>query len=100
MTTTLVTQRRAWAGQAAALAAAGVRLLATDVGNPGRLRSRMFQGLQRPDLLLAVSDWTSREAVRAGPETGPILAELDALARREPEQGFYHELTSYEGLSA
>jgi hypothetical protein len=96
MTTTLVTQRRARAGQADALAAAGVRLLATGAAFPARLRIRIFQGLERPDLLLTVSEWTGREAVRPGLEDGPIRTEFDALAVGEPEFGFYHELTGYE----
>src|SRR5690242_6752117 len=100
MMTTLVAQRRAQAGQATALAAAGVRLLTTAGGNPARLRIRIFQGLERPDLLLTVSDWTSREAVRPGLEAGPIRAEFDALTRGTPELGFYHELTSYDPLTA
>ncbi|HZR99972.1 MAG TPA: antibiotic biosynthesis monooxygenase [Chloroflexota bacterium] len=101
MTTTLVTQRRARAGQAAALAAAGVRLLAaTSTWNPARLRLRIFQGRQRPDLLLMLSDWTSREAVRPNLEAGPVRAELDALTLGEPQHAFYHELTSYEEATA
>jgi quinol monooxygenase YgiN len=101
MTTTLVTQRRARAGQATALVAAGVRLLAaTDIWVPARLRLRIFQGRQRPDLLLMVSDWTSREAVRPHLEAGPIRSELDAYTLGEPEHGFYHVLTSYEPLTA
>jgi quinol monooxygenase YgiN len=101
MTTTLVTQRRARAGQATALVAAGLRLLGQgDAWNPARLRLRLFQGRHQPELLLMVSDWTSREAVRPQLLSSLIRSELDELTLGDVEYGFYHELTNYEPLLA
>ena len=101
MTTTLVTQRRARAHQAATLAEAGLRLVREPgAWSPARLRLRVFQGLQQPDLLLTVSDWTSREATEAYLKTSPVRPPLDALTVGKVDQGFYHELTAYEPLLA
>ena len=101
MTTTLVTQRRARAQQAAALSAAGLRLVREPGGwSPARLRPRVFQGLQQPDLLLIVSDWSSREAAETYLKTSPVRPPLDALTVGKSEQGFYHELTVYDPLVA
>src|SRR5438067_7835449 len=101
MTTTLVTQVRARAGQAPALPAAAVgHFRAADGWSPARLRLRLFQGREQPDLLLIVSDWTSRVAARRYLEAGPIRPELEGLALGAVEHGFYHELTTYEPLTA
>jgi quinol monooxygenase YgiN len=101
MTTTLVTQRRARARQAPALAAAGLRLVRQPgAWSPARLRLRVFQGFEQPDLLLIVSDWGSREAAETYLRTSPVRPPLDALTVGKSEQGFYHELTVYEPLLA
>jgi quinol monooxygenase YgiN len=101
MTTTLVTQRRARPGHAPELAAAGLRLVSEPgAWSPGRRRLRVFQGVQQPDLLLVVSDWSSREAAETYLKTSPIRPPLDALTVGKPEHGFYHELTVYEPLIA
>jgi quinol monooxygenase YgiN len=101
MTTTLVTQRRARSSQGADLAAAGLGLLGEPASwSPTRLRLRLFQGRQQPDLLLIVSDWASREAAETYMRTSPIRPEIDALTLGKVDYGFYHELTSYEPLTA
>jgi quinol monooxygenase YgiN len=101
MTTTLVTQRRARSTRATNLAAEGLRLLGeADAWSPGRLRLRLFQGRQHPDLLLIVSDWTSREAAQTYLKTSPIRPPIEALTLGKAAYGFYHELTSYEPLTA
>ncbi|HEY7065449.1 MAG TPA: hypothetical protein VII06_28485 [Chloroflexota bacterium] len=101
MVITLVTQRRARARQAAALADTAKRLLsAPDAWSPARLRARLFQGRQQPELLLIVSDWSSREAAARYLQVSRIGPQLDALALGHVQYGFYHELTVYEALTA
>lgn len=101
MVTTLVTQRRARARQGAALADTAKRLLsAADAWSPARLRVRLFQGRQQPELLLVVSDWSSREAAQRYLAASRIRPRLDALAVGPVQYGFYHELTAYEALTA
>ena len=96
MGTTLVTQRRARAGQAAALMEAAVRLFGEiEARSQARARPWLFLGQHRPDLLI-VSDWADREAARRYLADSPVRPELDRLTLGEPEYRFYHELTVYE----
>ena len=93
----MVTLRRARPGQAAALADTAVRLFgALDRNDPVRLRLRIFQGRYRPDLLLTVTDWASREAAGRYLAAGPIPGALDTLSVGLAESSFYHELSVHD----
>lgn len=101
MATTLVTQRHVRDQQAATLADAGLRVVREPGGwSPARLRLRVFQGLEQADLLLIVSDWSSRGAAEAYLKTSPVRPLLDPFTVGKVDQGFYHELTAYEPLRA
>jgi quinol monooxygenase YgiN len=95
-----VTQRQARSGQEAALVEAASRLFG-EVGtwSPARLRLRLFQGRDRPGVLLILSDWQSREATSKYLQRIDHLPQLDRYCSGVAERGFFHQLSGHDGIS-
>jgi hypothetical protein len=97
MLSTILTLRRARAGKSTQLLETALRSLDSPANyHPARLRLRMFQGRHRPDLLLILSDWTTRDAGAKYLATNPNREPVDELCVRRPTPSFYHPLSVYE----
>ena len=90
MSVAVVTLRRAQPGQGDAVVDLTRRHLAAGgAWQAPRHRLRLFQAVDRPDVLLYVADWDSREAFVASVSEGQIDQQLGALCVGPPERYFF-----------
>src|SRR5216684_3234221 len=100
MSITVLMRHQALAGQGEELVSALVRLVRerTSWFHNGGRSLRVFQSVNDPDLVLALSEWDSRDLffARHHDESGEPIPELLTLRASEPELSFFHTISSRE----